>query len=214
MQNLKKINLLQENIIIDNEELSKAFASDTRFGITINGSIKYTPFNEKDIFIYQGHISAQEKVKNTQDVFGKHYLIQKEETHIIINAAEAWTDILTLNLGNCDYAHTLGDGVTEFKNEEIEDMSWMIIDFDVSYKEMIEFLERSTNITLLCIQDDEPCKFKSIAFFDDVLLTQKIFFSFCQNIIKDKLANDPDYTYDYLDEDQVEAVAYFQLTPS
>ncbi|HIC42753.1 MAG TPA: hypothetical protein EYO73_00195 [Sulfurimonas sp.] len=89
-------------------------------------------------------------------------------------------------------------------------MAWMLIDFDVTYKEIMDFLEESVPMTLLCIEVDEPYYFSAIGYFHDIKMTQKIFYSYAQNTIKTKLLNDPDFTYDYLDEDQVEAVDYFK----
>ncbi|PHR56673.1 MAG: hypothetical protein COA44_07425 [Arcobacter sp.] len=201
-----KINLLKETIPVNSKQLSQAFISQKAFGISINGSIKYPPFQSQDIFIYQS--SAQ----NKQDFLGSNYALVEEKDHFLIKAEDAWPDILTYNLDHCDYNNTTSlKEVTEFRDEKMEDMAWMIIDFDVSYKEIFAFLEEHTKITLLCKQKNEPYEFSYMAFFDDILETQKIFYEFCQGIIKGKLSNDPDYTYDYLDEDQIEAVEYFKL---
>ena len=211
MPNLKKINLLKELIIVDNNELSQALTSNKKFGIVVDGSIKYSPFETKDIFIYQGKFSpALVRVQNKQELLGPNYQIEQEKESILIKANNAWQDIINYNLPNCDYANTSDSGVNEFGDEKMEDMSWMIIDFDVTYKEMITFLEKNVEITLLCMQGDEPSQFSSIGYFDNISAAQNTFYDFCQSVIVDKLANDADYTYDYLDEDQIEAVEYFK----
>lgn len=211
MPKLKKINLLNEVIIVDNKELSEAFSSNNEFGICLDGSIKYFPFQTQDIFIYQRKPSPKSAVDlSKQDLLGSNYQVIQEAQRILIKAGDAWQDIINYNVSNCDYNNISGKEVTEFKNEEIEDMSWMIIDFDVTYMEMFIFLEENVEITLLCVEKDEPYQFSYMGYFADLDATRKVFYNFCQDAIKDKLANDADYTYDYLDEDQREAVSYFK----
>jgi len=87
----------------------------------------------------------------------------------------------------------------------------MIIDFDVSYTEMIEMLEENADITLVCIEREESHRFSSMGYFTNIEETRKIFFDFCQNIIKEKISKDVDYALELLDEDQREAAEYFKV---
>lgn len=217
MPKLKKINLLNETILVNKIELSKAFSSNKQFGITINGNIKYLPFESHDIFIYQGQIlpktdtdSSIAKATNKHNLLGSNYQVLEKNDSILIKAGNAWQDIINYNVPHCDYNDTSGNEVTEFSDKNMEDMAWMLIDFDVTYKEIFEFLEKNVDITLLCIEDEEAYQFSGIGYFDNIATARKTFFNYSQSIIKDKLANDADYTYEYLDEDQIEAVEYFQ----
>lgn len=214
MSSIKKINLVTQDICVNTQALSQAFSSNKAFGIVLDGNIKYTPFNNQDIFIYQREISSASCQKNStqqtnQELLGIQYQLKEEGDNTFIQAKSAWQDIITYNLSHCAYDVTTNKEVSEFKHETIEDMSWMLIDFDITYKEMIEFLESNTEITLVYIENTDGSEFSGMAYFDNIKTTQKVFYTFCQNVIKDKLANDADFTYDYLDEDQREAVKYF-----
>jgi len=213
---MKKINLLNEKIIVSTQELSQALSSHKEFGITVKGEIKYAPFERLDMLIFQDKISPQRasalsmpKPRTKQELLGKEYQVLEDDERTLIKCGCAWQDIINYNVRNCDYDDTSGDGVTQFADEKIEDMGWMIIDFDVSYKEMVEFLEENADITLLCIENEEPYQFSGMGYFNDIDATQKLFFDFCQKAIKDKIENDPDYDFDILDEDQIEAVEFF-----
>lgn len=211
---MKKINLLTETIVISKSELTQALNSNKEFGLTITGDIKFAPFHPVDIFIYQGK-TAQAATPalniSVQELLGTNYKVTEEDEHVLIKAADAWQDIIGYNLHNCDYEDTAAEGVTQFKDEEIEDMGWMIIDFDVSYKELIEMLEEKADITLICVESEEPYLFSKMGYFNDIEGTRKLLFDFCKDIIQDKIANDADYAIDLLDEDQHEAAEFFKV---
>jgi len=214
MSQLKKINLRDTLIAVNSNDFSQALTSNKDFGITLGGSLQYTPFSPKDIFIFKGKSNLRGvTLQGKQEVFGPKYLIHEKDDTTFIQAGDAWKEIVAYNISNCDYDVTSDVAVSEFKNTKIEDMGWMLIDFDVTYQEMIDFLEENTRTTLLCIQKNSPAEFSGMGFFDDAEATEKIFYTYCQHAIKDKLKNDADYNYDYLDEDQKEAVVYFKAKP-
>jgi hypothetical protein len=197
---MKKINLLNELIIVSNSKLTQALSSNKEFGITIKGEIQYAPFDPVDIFIYQGKRTLPTQGDlSMQQLLGGDYEVYKEDDKILIKAGNAWQDIIGYNVRNCHYDNTTGYGVTEFADEEIEDMGWMIIDFDVSYAELLEMLEEKADITLICVEPEEPHQLSGMGYFDDIERTRKILFDFCQNVIKDKIANDADYALELLD---------------
>jgi hypothetical protein len=210
---MKKINLLNELIIVSNSELTQALNSDKEFGITIKGDIRYAPFDPVDIFIYQSETTSSRLLSSAtpkQELLGENYEIVENGEQILIKAADAWQDIINYNVHNCHYDDTAGEGVTQFTDEDIEDMGWMIIDFDVSYAELLAMLEEKADITLVCVERENPYRFSGMGYFNDIEETRKILFDFCQNIIREKVSNDPDYALDLLDEDQHEAVEFFK----
>lgn len=212
---MKKINLFNEIIVTSNIELSQALSSNKEFGITLKGEIKYAPFDPLDIFIYQAKISPTTALsipKSKQELLGTDYKVVEDDDRILIKAGNAWQAIINYNVRNCHYDDTSGDGVDQFGDEEIEDMGWMIIDFDVSYRELVEMLEEKADITLICIQSEEPYQSSGMGYFNDIKATRKILFDFCHDTIKDKIANDTDYALDLLDDDQREAVEFFKVT--
>ena len=217
MPKLNKINLYEEIIEVPEQELSKALSSNKDFGITIKGELRYAPFDPFDIFIYQrsnppsaSTALSISKPENRQELLGKNYQIVEKNDKVLIKAAKAWEDIINYNISNCHFDDTSGNGIDTFGDQKIEDMAWMIIEFDITYTEILKFLQENTDITLLCIERNEPYQFSAMGYFDDLTQAQKLFYGFCQKTVKNKLANDPDFTYDYLDSDQQESVEFFK----
>ena len=212
---IKKINLYSEAIPVPKGELTEAFHSTKAFGITLKGEIRYAPFLPKDIFIYQsknGLPDLKALYLPITELLGPGYsIIEEDDERVTINAANAWPDVMEYNLPYCDYVYTATEAVNEFTDEAIEDMGWMIIDFDVSYAELMDMLEEKTDITLVCVESEEPRYFSAMGYFDDLEKTRKVLFDFCQKVIKEKIENDPDYALDFLDEDQYEAAEYFKV---
>jgi hypothetical protein len=215
---MKKINLFNETILTSNSALTQALRANKEFGITITGEIHYAPFDPADIFIYQHQLPpsaptalSMPESKRSHELLGPNYNVIEDGERILIKAANAWQDIIEYNLHTSHYNDISGEGVTEFSDEEIEDMGWMIIDFDVSYAELLEMLEAKADITLVCMESEEPYQSSKLGYFNNIEETRKVLFDFCQNIIKEKIANDPDYALELLDEDQREAVEFFKV---
>jgi hypothetical protein len=210
---MNKINLLNELIIVSNSKLAQALSSNKEFGITIKGEIRHAPFDPADIFIYQGRTTLPTQAAlSIQKLLGSDYEVHEEDDRTLIKAGNAWQDIINYNIGNCHYDNTTAEGVTQFADEEIEDMGWMIIDFDVSYPELLETLEEKADITLVCVEREDPHQFSGMGYFDDLESTRKMLFDFCQSVIKEKISDDADYALELLDEDQCEAVEFFKVT--
>jgi len=81
---MKKINLINEIIIVSNTELSQALSSNKEFGITILGEIKHPPFERSHIFIYQSKDTAPTalnipKHKSKQELLGANYQIVEDD---------------------------------------------------------------------------------------------------------------------------------------
>jgi len=215
---MKKINLITEIIIADNKELSQALSSNKEFGITVKGEIKYAPFNTTDMFIYKGTITPQEssglsvpKPLLKQELLGKDYQVVEDGDRVLIKAGSAWQEIITYNVNNCHYDDTTGDGIDVFKDQEMEDMGWKVTDFDVTYRTLVEMLEEKADVTLLCYEQEEPYQFSGLGYFDDIKQAREILFDYCRKTIRDKLATDSDYCEDMLDDDQEEAMEFFNV---
>jgi hypothetical protein len=69
--------------------------------------------------------------------------------------------------------------------------------------------EAKCNGILICIEQEEPYQFSGLGFIFDLEAAQKLAFDYCVNIIKEKMANDPDFTT--LSSDEKEAAEYFKL---
>lgn len=212
------INVNKEIIVVSDTELSQALNSNKEFGITVKGEIKYSPFEATDMFIYQGKITPEAntgisipKPLLKQELLGKNYQVVEDGERILIKAGSAWQDIISYNVANCHYDDTTGDGVDVFKDQALEDMGWMITDFDVTYRTLVEMFEDKTDVTLLCYEQEEPYQFSGLGYFNDLTHARETLFDYCQNVIKEKLANDSDYRDEMIDDDQEEAMEFFKL---
>jgi hypothetical protein len=203
---MKKINLFNEIIIASDMELSQALSSNKTFGITLKGEIKYAPFEPSDIFIYQGKVTPQPASALSLPK------VQSNDDRVLIKAGGAWQDIINYNVRNCFYDDTTGDGVAQFGDEEIEEMGWKVTDFDLSYREIVEHLEEKADITLVCIESLEPSyQFSGMGYLNDAALAKKVMFEYCQQNIKEKIFNNPDYATEMLDDDQIETAEFFKV---
>ncbi len=205
---MKKFNLFKEIIIVDKASLVQAINTSSTFGITTSGEVKQEPFADKDIFIYLG---KAEIVDDFTKVLGKNYQLVEDEDRVLVKAFSNWQALIGINTPRASYDDTTADGVGEFSCKDLEDIGWQVTEFGVRYRELVEVLEEKCDGTILCIEQEEPYQFSGLGFIADDAQAQKILFDYCQEIVKDKLANDDDYERDDLDDDQEEAVEFFKL---
>ena len=203
---MKKFNLFNEIIITKKPSLLQAINSGKLFGINIGGDIVHEPFNDNEIFIYQG---KPEIIEDFTKVLGKNYQLVEDNDRILIKAFSNWQELITINTPRATYDDTTADGVAEFSNKKLEDIGWQITEFDVRYRELVEVLEEKCEGVILCIEQEEPYQFSGLAFLSDNPHAEKVLFEYCQSIVKDKLDNDEDFDKDDLDDDQEEAAKFF-----
>jgi len=216
---MTKFNLFKEIIIVDKLLLLQAINSSKVFGINIYGAIKYEPFSDKEILIYKGrHIPeptnalVPKPTPNLESMLGKNYQLVVDDDRVLIKAFSNWQELIGVNMPRASYDDTTADGVAEFSNKELETIGWHATDFDVNYRTLVELLEQKCEGTLLCIEQEEPYQFSGLGFIADDAEAKKVMFEYCQNIITEKLKSDSDFARDELDDDQVEALKFFELS--
>ena len=203
---MKKFNLFNEIIIVDKPSLVKAINSKKVFGINISGEIKYQPYLDNEIFIYEG---SPEIIDNFSKILGKNYNIVEDENRVLIKAFSNWQGLITLNTPRASYDDTTADGVAEFSNKDLEDIGWQATEFNVRYRALVELLEEKCEGTILCIEQEEPYQFSGLGFLDDNAHAKEVMFEYCKKIAKDKLENDDDFKVENLTEDEEEAAKFF-----
>ena len=129
---------------------------------------------------------------------------------MLIKAFSNWQELIKLNTPRASYDDTTGDGVSEFAHSDLEDIGWNATEFNITYREMIEFLEANCEGTLLCIEQKEPYQFSGLGFISDDEEAKEKLFGFCQEKIKKMIQEDPLYTYENLSDDEEEAAEFFQ----
>ena len=214
---MKKFNLFNEIIIVNKSELLKAINSSKEYGINIKGEIKYAPFDNKEILIYQGRQTPKpanalmpSQTLTLAQIFGDKYQIVEDDNRVLIKAFSNWQELIKVNTQRASYDDTTGDGVDKLSNETLEDIGWNATEFNIDYRTLVNVLEEKCDGTLLCIEQEEPYQFSGLGFLDDDTQAQEVLFSYCQNEIKKIMSEDPLYAKENLSDDEQEAAEYFK----
>lgn len=215
---MKKFNLFKEIIVVDKRELYQAINSQKLFAIDIEGNITYTPFVTTSIFIYQGkHTPEPTSALQTKSIslleshFGKNYQIVEDDNRILIKAFGNWQEIIKFNICNASYDDTTADGISEFSEEELEDIGWHVTEFHIDYRTLVDELEKKSNGILLCIEQEEPYQFSGLGFIENTKQAKDILFEFAQTKIKEIFTNDSSYKEENLTDEEREAAEFFKL---
>lgn len=215
---MKTFNLFKEIIVSDKTEILKAVNSAKTFGLDIKGNIKYAPFLDDDIFIFIGKHTPQpitalkpQQAFSLEEFFGKNYQVVEDDERVLIKAFSNWQEIIGFNLPRATYDDSTGDGVSEFSYEFLEDIGWNATEFNINYREIVEFLEENCEGTLICIEQNEPYQFSGLGFLNDKEQATKALFNYCQEKISTLMENDDDYKQENLTDDEIEAATFFKL---
>lgn len=205
---MKKFNLFNEIIITDKTTLLQAINSSKLFGINTQGEVKYEPFEDKEVLIYQGKPSI---IDDFSKVLGKNYQLVEDNDRVLIKAFSNWQELIGINTPRASYDDTTADGVAEFSDKRLEDIGWHATEFNIDYRTLVEVLEENCEGTILCIEQKDPYQFSGLGFLNNDEEAQNVLFDFCQNIVKDKIENDPDFKRDELTDDEEDAAQFFKI---
>ncbi len=211
---MKKFNLFKEIVVVAKNDFLNAVNSAKTFAITLSGEIRYAPFSEDTISIFEGQIPPISPLSTTlsrpiSEMLGKEYRVVEDDDRILIKAAGAWQKIIQMNRLRALYDDTTADGIDKFADKELEQIGWHATEFNITYREIVETFESQAEGVVLCIEQDEPYQFSGLGFVSDIEQTRKAAFDFCISTIKEKLANDPDYAT--LSDDEEEAAEFFKI---
>jgi len=214
---MKKFNLFNEIIITNKKSLLQAINSSKVFGINIHGDIKYAPFDEKEILIYEGKHTPQSpsalspSTPPTFDtIFGKNYQIVEDDERVLIKAFSNWQTLIGINTPRASYDDTTGDGVAEFSCKDLETIGWHATEFNINYRTLVEHLEEHCEGTLLCIEQEEPYQFSGLGFLSDDKHATDVLYTFCQTRVKKLLKEEDDFIEEELTDDEEEAARFFK----
>ena len=214
---MKQFNLFKEIITVDKSALLNAVNSTREFGINIKGEVVFAPFDDKEILIYQGKHTPKatnalmpSKPKTLADIFGKNYQVVEDDERVLLKAFSNWQELIKVNTPRASYDDTTGDGVDKFADAKLEDIGWNATEFDITYRELVELLEKNVAGTLLCIEQEEPYQFSGLGFISDDEEAYKVLFTHCQEKIKHIIENDPLYAKEKLSDDEKEAAEFFE----
>ena len=215
---MKKFNLFNEIITVNKQELLQAINSAKEYGINIKGEIKYLPFDEKEILIYQEKHSPQptnapmpSQAPSLAEIFGSNYQVVEDSDRVLMKAFSNWQELIKVNIPRASYDDTTGDGVDKFANSDLEDIGWQATEFNITYRTLVDVLEKECEGTLFCIEQEEPYQFSGLGFLDNDIEAKEILFAYCQKEIKKIMHEDPLYAKDKLSDDEQEAAEFFNV---
>lgn len=215
---MKKFNLLQEIVVVERAALMQAINSAKAFGITHKGEIVYLPSDEKNLYIFKGTITpaapsvglSPQKPKRLGELLGSDYRIVEDDERVLIKAGGAWQSIIGLNIGQCDYDDTSGDGIDKFTDSRLEDIGWHATEFNITYREIVEAIEVKCEGILFCIENEgEHYQFSGLGFIDDIKCARDTAFAFCLERVRKAMAEEDEFAPDSLTDDEAEAAEFF-----
>ena len=209
---MKKFNLFKEIIVVQRADFMRAVNSSKKFAITYDGTIAFEPFDPAMISIYEGSIPPISPLstnlsRSIASMLGDMYRIVEDEDRILIKAAGAWQSIIGWNRSRCLYDDTSGDGISDFADKELETIGWHATEFHIPYRDIVDQLEAGCEGVLLCIEQEEPYQFSGMGFIWDLERARSIGFDYCAALIKEKIANDEEFSR--LSDDEEEAAEFF-----
>jgi hypothetical protein len=215
---MKKFNLFKEIIVVNKPSLLQAINASKEFGITLGGEIKYAPFSDTDILIYQGQHMKQQtnalmptKKPSLESLLGNNYQVLEDDDRVLIKAFSNWQAIIGFNTPRASYDDTTGDGVSEFSYKDLEDIGWNATEFNISYRTLVDVLEAQCEGTLICIEQEEPYQFSGLGFLSDNPHAKKVLFEYCQNEITRLMQEESHFAKEKLTDDEKEAAEFFMI---
>lgn len=211
---MKKFNLFKEIVVVAKNDFLNAVNSAKTFAITLSGEIRYAPFSEDTISIFEGQIPPISPLSTTlsrpiSEMLGKEYRVVEDDDRILIKAAGAWQKIIQMNRLRALYDDTTADGIDKFADKELEQIGWHATEFHLPYRDIVEQFEKECEGILLCIEQEEPYQFSGLGFLSNLEHARGVAYNFCATIAKEKIANDSEFST--LSDDEEEAAEFFKL---
>lgn len=124
---------------------------------------------------------------------------------ISIEKPQEYLDLIAQNKDRYLYNDHPSDGIDLFCDDEIEKIGWYACSFDfLQYRDLAKFMEDNCDGEL--VYNDHPMGFNAYAIVDDTTKVAIQLKEFCIKRIKEE-----DVPNDELDEDQLEALSFFDL---
>ena len=215
---MKKFNLLKEIIVIARVDLLKAINTNQEFAISHQGYVLTPPYAQGEVLVFKGKAEAPKvstlsipKPQTIAQILGTNYKVVEDEGRVLIKAGGNWQELIAINTPNSEYDDTTADGIAEFATKEMENIGWFADEFNIDYRDMVNELEAKVEGIILCVEQEEPYQFSGLGIIFDIEEAKKVHFDFCQTLVKEKIASDPDFAPDNLTDDEEEAARFFKL---
>lgn len=207
--NIKDIELNIDIIKVLNSVSTKVpFEIDITGKIYVNEIVPLTlPIIYKSTNLEINH-SIMDAKTIALNIFAKDYKGEVNGSICKIKPLMAWQQIIGLNQGRMLYFDHHSDGIELFEDKELEDIGWNAVVFDISYREIAEFIESSCEGTILFY--DNEIQFNGFVIVNDIKSVRNSVKDFVINKIKE-LSLNGDIDLENLDEDQEESLNYFGI---
>lgn len=211
---MKKFNLFKEIIAVDRNAFLRAVNTARPFGITIEGNVVIEPFPEGSITVFEGSVPPPSPLsanlaRPIPQMLGSNYRVVEDDDRVLIKSAGAWQSIIGYNRLRSLYDDTTADGIDRFSDRELERIGWHAVEFGITYRDIVERIEEACEGTVLCIEQADPYQFSGLGFVRDLACAREIAFNYCAEVVKEKLANDPEFST--LSDDEEEAAEFFKV---
>ncbi|MCP4970483.1 MAG: hypothetical protein GY932_07820 [Arcobacter sp.] len=208
---MKQVDIKDLNIEIDITKILNAVSLKKDLVIDIDGIVYIDEKrNTSKPIIFK--LDLQKNINNLLDPNSliknilKDYKPTINGTYCNIKPIMAWQEIIFLNQENMLYFDHHTDGVELFENKELEEMGWHSIPFDISYRQITEFIEENCNGTLVFY--DNQIQFNGFVFVDDIEDVKNKVKNFIVKKIKEQINEN---LIDLEDEDILESLEYFNI---
>ncbi len=206
----KKINLSKDVINVNNLAFAKAIYSTEIFAISLDGKIINSTNINNELLIFQGRGSLTNKF----EPLGIGYSIKSTFANVSIYVKNIPNKIFDLNRHLASYEDISSEGVDSFKDEVLENIGWHSIEFGISYRQLVEYLEEFGNGLLIYSETEEPYSFNGMAFIknEEIEHNRTILQEFATKEIKQKLINNFGEWRKYgFSNEQIKALEYFGI---
>jgi hypothetical protein len=214
----QRVDLANNIIAINNLAFAKAIYSAEDFAISLSGKIinfknkNKIFYNFDDIIIFNGKASLINKL----EPLGNSFKIKSNFSQVSISIQHSFNKIFDLNRHLALYEDTSSEGIDNFRDKILEEIGWNAIEFGITYRKLVEFLEENGNGVLIFFENSDPnlYSFNGLAFanLDNLELNRKILKDFVKNEIKNQIDNNLGgwKKYGFSDE-QISALKYFEV---
>jgi len=204
-----KLNFLADEVQIPNVEFSKAINSNREFGISAKGEIHFD-LKKNTPYIFSGKANIMNKL----EPLGKGYKIKATFVTVSISFSNIWNKIVEINRNSAMYEDSASDGIAEFQDKELEQIGWHGVEFKLTYRHFVEFLEKNIAGTILCIEQENPYMFNGFGFIQDENLkeSRKQLFAFVKSEIEKHLEKNSEEFIKYgFSNEQKESLEFFGI---
>lgn len=214
---MKIYNLLNYQVEVEKSRFLNAINAQKPIAITIEGeiikneqgSLPSLPY----IFIGKPKSLVRTTLMNPtplSKILGDNYEIEDNNNKITICAKKAWQEVLKANEPFYLYQDTTSDGITEFTDDELDDLIWYSCEFGINYREVAEFLEKNVEGTIVCVENENPYYFNGCIFVDNIKIAREKAFLFIKESLKNKI-DSKEIDLNNLENDEKEALKFFEL---